>query len=144
MKICVYDILDYEEPILERLQSQIGEELVWVRAPLTESSPALAKGCCGLSILGYSRVDRPLLEAMVQMGIRHISTRTIGYDHIDTAAASSPSWTAAAVFPRLAKSIESAGRRAVPPVFYSQMAPSRSSEANVRRYQGRFSHSARV
>ena len=87
MKICVYDILDYEEPILERLQSQSGEELVWVRAPLTESSLALAKGCCGLSILGYSRVDRPLLEAMVQMGIRHISTRTIGYDHIDTAAA---------------------------------------------------------
>lgn len=87
MKICVYDILDYEEPILERLQSQIGEELVWVRAPLTESSLALAEGCCGLSILGYSRVDRPLLEAMVQMGIRHISTRTIGYDHIDTAAA---------------------------------------------------------
>ena len=87
MKICVYDILDYEEPILERLQSQIGEELVRVRAPLTESSLALAKGCCGLSILGYSRVDRPLLEAMVQMGIRHISTRTIGYDHIDTAAA---------------------------------------------------------
>ena len=87
MKICVYDILDYEEPILERLQSQIGEELVRVRAPLTESSLALAKGCCGLSILGYSRVGRPLLEAMVQMGIRHISTRTIGYDHIDTAAA---------------------------------------------------------
>ena len=87
MKICVYDILDYEEPILERLQSQIGEELVRVRAPLTESSLALAEGCCGLSILGYSRVDRPLLEAMVQMGIRHISTRTIGYDHIDTAAA---------------------------------------------------------
>ena len=87
MKICVYDILDYEEPILERLQSQIGEELVRARAPLTESSLALAEGCCGLSILGYSRVDRPLLEAMVQMGIRHISTRTIGYDHIDTAAA---------------------------------------------------------
>ena len=68
MKICVYDILDYEEPILERLQSQIGEELVRVRAPLTESSLALAKGCCGLSILGYSRVDRPLLEAMAQVG----------------------------------------------------------------------------
>ena len=87
MKICVYDILDYEEPILQRLERQLGGELVWVRGPLTADSLALADGCGGVSVLGYSRVDRPLLEAMVQKGIRYLSTRTIGYDHIDTAAA---------------------------------------------------------
>ena len=87
MKICVYDILDYEEPILQRLERQLGGELVRVRQSLTADTLALAKGCGGISILGDSQVDRPLLEAMAREGIRHLSTRTIGYDHIDTAAA---------------------------------------------------------
>ena len=87
MKICVYDILDYEEPILKRLQQQLDVELVPVHGPLTADTLALAEGCGGISVLGYSRVDRPLLEAMAQAGIRHLSTRTIGYDHIDAEAA---------------------------------------------------------
>ena len=87
MKICVYDILDYEEPILKRLQQQLDVELVPVHGPLTADTLALAEGCGGISVLGYSRVDRPLLEAMAQAGIHHLSTRTIGYDHIDAEAA---------------------------------------------------------
>ena len=36
-----------------------------------------------ISILGYSHVDETMLEKMKEKGILYISTRTIGYDHID-------------------------------------------------------------
>ena len=87
MKICVYDILDYEEPILAAIQAEAAAQLVEVRSPLTPETLEEARGCDGVSVLGYSQIKAPLLEAMAAMGIRHISTRTIGYDHIDAAAA---------------------------------------------------------
>ena len=87
MKICVYDILDYEEPILKTIKSEVQDQLVEIHEPLSLETLEAARGCDGVSVLGYSQINRELLEAMAAMGIRHISTRTIGYDHIDTAAA---------------------------------------------------------
>ena len=87
MKICVYDILDYEEPILKTIKSEVQAQLVEIHEPLSLETLEAARGCDGVSVLGYSQINRELLEAMAAMGIRHISTRTIGYDHIDTAAA---------------------------------------------------------
>lgn len=87
MKLCLYDVTDYEAPILEELSRRLETQVVKSRGPLTAESLELARGCAGLSFLGYSRLDAPLLEAIRNLGIRHISTRTIGYDHIDTAAA---------------------------------------------------------
>ncbi|MBC8573273.1 NAD(P)-dependent oxidoreductase [Jingyaoa shaoxingensis] len=41
------------------------------------------EGCEGVSVLGQVFIGRELLDAWKVKGIRYLSTRTIGYNHID-------------------------------------------------------------
>lgn len=43
----------------------------------------MAKGYDGISILGQGRIDGPFLDALARLNVHYISTRTIGYNHID-------------------------------------------------------------
>ncbi len=47
----------------------------------------LVKGCEGVSTLGMGKIDRALLSRYRENGVRFVSTRTTGYNHIDLAAA---------------------------------------------------------
>ena len=49
----------------------------------TLENASLAAGRIGVSILGQGCIDAALLDAYHALGIRYLSTRTIGYDHID-------------------------------------------------------------
>lgn len=48
--------------------------------------PILVKGYEYVSII-TTKIDRPLLEKFREFGVKMISTRTVGYDHIDLEAA---------------------------------------------------------
>lgn len=87
MKIAVYDVTDFELPILEKIQNSTEDQLMLYRESLTEDSAVLAVGCAGVSVLGYSQVDKSLLSNLKNLGISHVSTRTIGFDHIDVKSA---------------------------------------------------------
>ena len=56
---------------------------VCLNAVPTLENASLAAGCIGVSILGQGCIDAALLDAYHALGIRYLSTRTIGYDHID-------------------------------------------------------------
>ena len=45
---------------------------------------ALAEGCEGVTMLGMGKINKELLDMWKSMGVQCISTRTIGYNHIDT------------------------------------------------------------
>lgn len=83
MKICAYEIADFEIRTFEELSKETGVEIVWTKEPLLNETLSLAEGCDGISILGYTRVDEDYLKKLKDMGIMHVSTRTIGFDHID-------------------------------------------------------------
>lgn len=68
---------------LRKFSEQYHVQLHQTEEPLTVQSAALAKGSKSISIL-TSQVTADVLEALHQAGVRYISTRTIGYDHIDT------------------------------------------------------------
>lgn len=87
MKILVYDVADFEQPILDKLYGTFPDEITCITKQLTIKSLEKAKGYDGVSILGYSKVDQEVLMKMKEYGILHLSTRTIGYDHIDVACA---------------------------------------------------------
>lgn len=87
VKIVVYDVLANEKPILKMRAKQLGLDLIYHDGHLQEESLSLAAGADGISILGYSIVDRKVCRSMAQMGIRFLSTRTVGFDNIDVAAA---------------------------------------------------------
>ena len=49
----------------------------------TVENAVLTEGCQGVSILGQGKIDGPLLDVWHSLGVRYLSTRTVGYDHID-------------------------------------------------------------
>ena len=87
MKIAVYESRADEQAELQR-QSQALRVTLEINGEVPSLSNAgLAQGCQGVSILGQGRIDAPLLDAWYDLGVRYLSTRTVGYDHIDLAHA---------------------------------------------------------
>ncbi len=87
MNITVFEVSPDERQELELLSRTLPVTLRLVEGNLSMETLSLAEGAEGVSTLGRSRLDRPMLEALGKLGVRYLSTRTIGVDHIDVAAA---------------------------------------------------------
>lgn len=87
MKVTVYNCREFDE---KALFLRYGREL-GIGLELCPDAPdmeniALAKGSECVDII-TSKMTRELLAGLKENGVRYLTTRTIGYDHIDTAAA---------------------------------------------------------
>jgi D-lactate dehydrogenase len=83
MKIAVFELRQDEKKKLEDLKGRHGLELVTTGKALSKQTLKLAAGCEGVTILGRSKLDKGLLLGLKNLGVRYISTRTVGYNHID-------------------------------------------------------------
>ena len=79
----VYEVRPDEMAELKAQSQRLGVEIETTSAVPTLENATLAAGCLGVSILGQGRIDAPLLDAYKALGVAYLSTRTIGYDHID-------------------------------------------------------------
>jgi len=87
MKIYAYALRPYDEqPFFEDVCQRLGIEYGYTSDYPTLENAHLAEGYDALSII-TNPMTPPLLDAFHKLGIRLISTRTIGYDHIDVAYA---------------------------------------------------------
>lgn len=86
MKVTIYNCSSEEEGYLEELRREHGVELFPTKKPPTAETAALAGGSQCVSIV-TTTMDEKLLKIYHDAGIRFISTRSIGYDHIDLKAA---------------------------------------------------------
>ena len=64
-----------------------GADIVFSSEVPAPATAELAAGCEGVSILGQGRADRELLRLWRELGVSYLSTRTVGYNHIDLDAA---------------------------------------------------------
>ncbi len=87
MKIAVYELRQDEKKKLEELKVKFGLDLVTTGKTLNKQTIKLSAGCDGISVLGRSSLDKEMLTALKKQGIGYISTRTVGYNHIDTCSA---------------------------------------------------------
>ena len=87
MNIAVFEVSSDERAEFDRLSRTLDVNLRLVEGNLSMDTLVRAEGCEAVSTLGRSRLDRELLGALKAMGIGFVSTRTIGVDHIDLAAA---------------------------------------------------------
>lgn len=86
-KICVFNYRDFDEgAYFEKISKELNIELVICPAGPTKDNIGLAKDCQCVSII-TTPIDAELMEQLQLLGIKMISTRTIGFDHIDLAAA---------------------------------------------------------
>jgi len=87
MKIAVYNYRDFDEAqYFEKFAKEYNIELVRIREKQTATNAHLAEGCDGVSIITQPATEE-IIAIWNQVGVKHISTRTIGYDHIDLEAA---------------------------------------------------------
>lgn len=81
MKILMYSVFDYERPFLEKAKHG-NLELVYTDGSLNEATVALAEGFEAISIFTCDSANKKVLEKLYSFGIKYISLRSVGYDHI--------------------------------------------------------------
>lgn len=87
MKIAAYNYRDFDEAkYFEQFGKQYNVEIVPIRETPTPGNASLAKDCEGVSVI-TTPITEDIIKVWKDMGVKHISTRTIGYDHVDVAAA---------------------------------------------------------
>lgn len=87
MKIIVFEKRNYEDRIIHEYSQKENIELVTTSDILNEKTIHLCKGADAITTLGYSKLNTDLLDKIKQSGVKYISTRTIGFNHIDVAYA---------------------------------------------------------
>ena len=87
MKIFVYSYREFDEAeYFQKFSREYGVEIGFTSEEPTMENVHLAEVCEYLSII-TTKVDARLMEQFHKRGVKMISTRTIGYDHVDIAAA---------------------------------------------------------
>ena len=83
MKMFVYNMREFDElPIFEKFAKVHGVDFDYTTETPSPENYHLAKGYDALSII-TTATPATMIETMKEMGVKVISTRTIGYDHID-------------------------------------------------------------
>lgn len=85
--VVAFDVRPDELADFERCAVTFDCEIRVFADQLTAASLEKAPASDVVSILGNSRVDAELLGVLADRGVRYLSTRTVGFDHIDVAAA---------------------------------------------------------
>jgi D-specific alpha-keto acid dehydrogenase len=84
MGITIYGCGQDEAVLFREMAPRFGVTPIITEAAVSEANVELALGNRCISVSHKSRVTNPTLLALSQAGITYISTRSIGYNHINT------------------------------------------------------------
>ncbi|MBB1079537.1 D-2-hydroxyacid dehydrogenase [Limosilactobacillus sp. STM2_1] len=82
MKLIIYSVRDAERPYITAWAKKTGHEVKMVTKPLNDETIELAQDCDGISIQQTAKLGE-IYEKLAAMGIKQLSTRTVGVDMID-------------------------------------------------------------
>ncbi|MBO5473974.1 MAG: lactate dehydrogenase [Lachnospiraceae bacterium] len=87
MQVTVYNCRPFDEKeLFVDYARELGMELVLCNDAPDLNNVSLCRGSKCVDVI-TSKIDAPLIEAFHEQGVEYITTRTIGYDHIDLEAA---------------------------------------------------------
>lgn len=87
MKVTVYNCREFDEKALfEKYGRELDMELVLCPDAPDAENAKLAEGSACIDII-TSKMSGELLKVFADHGVKYVTTRTIGYDHIDVKAA---------------------------------------------------------
>ena len=87
MKIKMYEVREDEKKAIERVAEELGADVSISSNILTPQEAENLRGIDGVSILGRTTVNKELLDGLKKAGVGYVSTRTVGYNHMDVAYA---------------------------------------------------------
>ncbi|MBC5689874.1 lactate dehydrogenase [Mediterraneibacter sp. NSJ-55] len=83
MKIFIYAMREFDElDVAEKLKKEYGIDFEWSAQYPTLENAHLAQGCDAVSTTPCE-MGAEILERFHSLGVKYITTRSIGYDHID-------------------------------------------------------------
>ena len=87
MKIAVYNYRMFDEDkLFKKFAKQYGVEILPILESPSLENAGRINGCQAVSCI-TTPINETLLQEWSRIGIKHVSTRTIGFDHIDLEAA---------------------------------------------------------
>lgn len=84
MKICFFALREFDElQYCEKYKKEMGIDFTYTTEyPSLENIPRVVKGCEAVSATPCD-MSAPILEALAKEGVKYITCRSIGYDHVD-------------------------------------------------------------
>ncbi|MBT9775143.1 lactate dehydrogenase [Clostridium sp. MCC353] len=83
VKICAFGVRDDELDVLQQVCSETGVDVTIIREEPGLEYAGHAKGCMGVTVSGQTWIGKELLDRYYELGVRYLTTRTRGYNHID-------------------------------------------------------------
>jgi D-lactate dehydrogenase len=87
MRLAVFDTHRYDRDALEKANARFGHTLTFFEPRLTLQTAKLAAGFPAVCSFVNDRVDAATLEVLREGGVRLVTTRSAGYNHVDLQAA---------------------------------------------------------
>lgn len=81
MKILFFSIHEFEKPFIEKNFNDF--EITYTEKQLTPETAYMANGYDGISVFSSDIVNEQVLKIFKSQGNTYVSTRSVGYDHID-------------------------------------------------------------
>jgi lactate dehydrogenase-like 2-hydroxyacid dehydrogenase len=83
MRIYAFEVREDERLDFNKLVDTFHIDISYTSEILSLENIDLINGYDGITILGQGEIDKDILDGLNTRGIKYISTRTIGYNHID-------------------------------------------------------------
>ncbi len=83
MKICAYEVRPDEVEFFQQVARELDITVDLHQEVPSPETAHLAEGCTGVAVLGWGKIDAALLDTWKAMGVACLSTRTVGFNHID-------------------------------------------------------------
>src|SRR5688572_22287026 len=87
MRIAFFDTHPYERGPFESANARFGHQLTFLEPRLTKQTARLAAGHDAVCPFVNDRLDEATLEIIAAAGVRVVSLRSAGYNHVDLNAA---------------------------------------------------------
>ena len=87
MKIAVFSAKPYDRQFLDAASAGSGHQLTYLEARLEQETTPLAQGADAVCVFVNDRLDRGVVAALADAGVRLIALRCAGFNNVDLAAA---------------------------------------------------------
>ncbi len=85
--LIVYGCTEAEAKVFKEVAMQFEVTVVLITEDISEDNACMFPGCSCISVGHKAKVSKPMIAMLKKAGVRYISTRSVGYDHIDMQAA---------------------------------------------------------
>jgi D-lactate dehydrogenase len=82
MKIALFSIHRFDRPFFEKIKNS-NHELFYFKEQLTKETAHLAKDFDALAIFPSDNLNEEVLQLLHSYGVKFITLRSVGYDHVD-------------------------------------------------------------